>query len=115
MDIVDKYYKICEIVGDDINKVAFLIKVAGAHQRPSFIAKDLSYLWLGKFSEQIDIIYLAIQSKESIALLVELSRFAISVGKKYHFDPMREIKNKEVKVDKIIVVDKNLYFDFGDE
>ena len=115
-DIVDKYYAICEMVGDDVNKAAFLIKVAGAHQRPSFICKDLSFLWILKYSEQIEIIYSAIQNKESCGLLVELSRFAIAIGRKYHFDPMVEVKHKaEIKKEKVVIVNKTDCFDFWED
>lgn len=115
-DLVDRYYSICEILNDDVNKAAFLIKVAGAHQRPSFIAKDLSYLWIQKYSEQIDIIYSSIQNKESCALLAELSRFAVAVGRKYHFDPMVEVKRKaEVKEEKVVIDTRTPCFDFGED
>lgn len=91
-DIVDKYYAICEILNDDIHKAAFLIKIAGAHQRPSFIAKDVSFLWICKYEDQINLIYEAIQNKALVSLLKEISIFAFRTGKKYNFDPMVEAK-----------------------
>lgn len=91
MDIVSKYYKICEVMGDDLEKVAFCIKMVGATQRPSFVFKDIEYLWLDKYGQQIDELYeMSNDSRRDI--LVRFASFAKYVGAKYDFDPMREIK-----------------------
>lgn len=90
-DIVSKYYDICEVFDDDVERVAFCLKVEGAPQRPSFISKDIEYLWLEKYSEQIDSLFEMINDERK-ELLIKFATFAKYTGKKYRFDPVREAK-----------------------
>lgn len=90
-DIVSKYYDICEAFDDDVERVAFCVKVEGASQRPSFIAIDLQSLWLEKYSDQINSLYEMINDERK-ELLIKFATFAKYTGKKYRFDPVREAK-----------------------
>lgn len=96
-DIVDKYYDICEAFNDDVEKVAFCLKVEGAEQRPSFIAIDLRSLWLEKYSDQIDSLFEMINDERK-ELLIKFATFAKYTGKKYSFDPVREAKSKGISI-----------------
>lgn len=95
--IVDKYYSICEVFGDDLRKVATAIRQAGAEQRPSFIMKDIEYLWISKYSEQINYIHnLFTTDYRAAAMFSGMINALYRCGKKYNFDPIQEVKKGEI-------------------
>lgn len=95
--IVDKYYAICEVFGDDLHKVATAIRQAGAEQRPSFIIKDIEYLWISKYSEQINYIHdLFTNDHKTAAMFSGVINALYRCGKKYKFDPIQEVKKGEI-------------------
>jgi hypothetical protein len=95
-DIVDKYYFIASIFNDDLKKVATAIRMAGADQRPSFIFKDLEYIWVGKYSEQIDHLYSTLQDKHTALIFSGVINAIYRCGAKYKFDPIQEVKKGEI-------------------
>ena len=96
-ELVDKYYLICDVFGDDLKKVATAIRQAGAEQRPSFIIKDIEYLWISKYSEQIDYIHnLFATDYKSAAMFSGVINALYRCGKKYGFDPIHEVKKGEI-------------------
>ena len=96
-ELVDKYYLICDVFGDDIKKVATAIRQAGAEQRPSFIIKDIEYLWISKYAEQIDYIHnLFTCDYKSAAMFSGVINALYRCGKKYGFDPIYEVKKGEI-------------------
>lgn len=96
-NLVDRYYKICEVFGDDLRKVATAIRQAGAEQRPSFIAKDIEYLWIDKYSEQINYIHdLFTYDYRAAAMFSGMINALYRCGVKYKFDPIHEVKKGEI-------------------
>lgn len=53
MDIVDKFYCICELFNDDLYQVSLHIKRSGAKGRPSKILKNISNLLLDRYADII--------------------------------------------------------------
>lgn len=56
MDIIDKFYVICEYHDDNLMVVALALKKAGAKDRPYRILKNIESLFVSKYETQIDII-----------------------------------------------------------
>lgn len=54
MDNIDKFYLVCEIYDDDLDRVVIAIKMEGAKKRPSHIMRDIVALWVDKYSKQLD-------------------------------------------------------------
>jgi len=59
MDIIDKFYLVCELFDDDLYLVAIEIKKNGAKGRPSKVLYNISNLFLAKYETYIDRIYKA--------------------------------------------------------
>lgn len=125
LGLVDRYYKICEVFGDDLNKVATAIRQAGAEQRPSFIKKDIEYLWIDKYAEAINYIHdLFTNDHRAAAVFSGAINALYRCGKKYGFDPIHEVKKGEIlsvtvedhdiKQPKQDIDHKRPCFDFGD-
>lgn len=96
-DLVDRYYSICEVFSDDMRKVATAIRQAGAEQRPSFIAKDIEYLWIDKYAVQINYIHdLFTNDHKTAAIFSGMINALYRCGKKYGFDPIQEVKKGEI-------------------
>lgn len=124
LGLVDRYYSICEVFGDDLRKVATAIRQAGAEQRPSFIAKDIEYLWIDKYAEQINYIHdLFTNDHKTAAVFSGMINALYRCGSKYGFDPIHEVKKGEIlkvsnevhniKASKEEIDKKNPRFDFG--
>jgi len=58
VDIVDKFYLICELFDDDLYAVSLELKKNGVKGRPSKVMKNISNLFLDKYIIQIDTMYL---------------------------------------------------------
>lgn len=125
-DLVDRYYSICEVFGDDLKKVATAIRQAGAEQRPSFIAKDIEYLWIDKYSVQINYIYELFEfDYKAAAMFSGMINALYRCGSKYGFDPIHEVKKGEIlqvsnesyqiKAPKEEIDKRKPRFDFGEE
>lgn len=56
MDIIDKFYQLCEHHDDHLMTVALALKKAGAKDRPYRILKNIEVLFVSKYERQIDII-----------------------------------------------------------
>lgn len=97
LGLVDRYYSICEVFGDDLKKVATAIRQAGAEQRPSFIAKDIEYLWIDKYSAQINYIHdLFTNDHKTAAMFSGMINALFRCGEKYKFDPIQEVRKGEI-------------------
>lgn len=97
LGLVDRYYKICEVFGDDLNKVAIAIRQAGAEQRPSFIKKDIEYLWIDKYANQINYIHdMFTYDHRFAALFCGVLNSVCRIAKKGGMDPIHEVRKGEI-------------------
>lgn len=92
----EKFKTILKKFNEDEYAVALLIKMFWAEQRPSFILKDIKNMRIDKYSVQISNIYEAIVVKDQFNMLSNFVLFAIKIGKKYKFCPIREIKTAQI-------------------
>jgi hypothetical protein len=56
VDIIDKFYLVCEYYDDDLLIVSLQIRKLGARGRPARILKNISNLNLDRYKTQIDIL-----------------------------------------------------------
>lgn len=92
MDIISKYYKVCELFGDNLNSVAIAIRISGSEHKPSLIVRDLEELWIDKYLEQIDFLHdIGSNSTASFILQNHINEVR-RLSRKYHFNPSHELK-----------------------
>ena len=95
-ELVNKYYAITALFENNIRKCATAIRAAGCTERPSFVFKDLEYLWISKYSEQIDKLYRISKNDDSAKALVSYVKYVYMVSKKHGFKPDDEVKKGDL-------------------
>ena len=107
-DVISKYYKIAEFFDDDIDSIAIAIRAVGATNKPTWIYRDLTELWIKKYEEQIDFLYELITNPLVIQILKEYVTDIKKLGEKYNFKPSHFIRKgalscKNIDVDKKLI------------
>ena len=114
-DVISKYYEIAEFFDDDIDSIAIAIRAVGATNKPTWIYRDLTELWIKKYEEQIDFLYELITNEDAIHILKAYIRDIMLLGDKYSFKPSHFIKkgaaNKDIKFEKIEKCKKDKKYD----
>lgn len=95
-ELINKYYAITAIFNNNIKKCATAIRAVGCEERPSFVFKDLEYLWIAKYSEQINKLHEILKKEESANALTAYVKFVYSVSQRYGFKPDDEVNKGDI-------------------
>ena len=89
---MSKYYKIAEVLNDNLRDVAIAIRIAGCTHKPARIHSDLVEGWVDKYHEELDFLMDTIQHEKASHLLFAYIRDIRQLSHKFNFSMTHETK-----------------------
>jgi len=90
MDTIGKYYRVSEILNDNLKDVAIALRIAGCTDKPAYIHQELCEGRVEKFDNDFDFLMDAITNEKARYLLFAYIRDFKKLSHKFHFSMTHE-------------------------